>query len=92
MWKVHQGLHGWHTFCGKKFSDLIGHFSKTALNDHWEHHSSHLEPLTANIKSILDDFIRALPVESCLFSDTCNEMIGKHASNGCQKQSTCLVL
>lgn len=71
---------------------MIGCFSKAAHNDHWKHHSSHLEALAANMKSILDDFIRPLPVESRLFSDPCNEMIGKHVSNGCQEQSTGLVL
>lgn len=91
-WKVHQGLHRWSTFDDRKFAYLIGHFSKGACNDHWKHHNSDLKSVAAHMRSILDDFIRALPVESCLFSDLCNEMIGKHVSNGCQEQSTFLVL
>lgn len=86
--KVYADAH----ICEKNFSHQIGHLSKPACNDHWEHHCSLLEALRANTKSIPDDVIRALPVKSCLFSDTCNEVIGKHVSNGCQKQNTCAVL
>lgn len=78
VWKVHQGLHRWCTCNDRNFVYLIGHFSKAAHNDHWKHHSSHLETLAANMKSILDDFIRALPVVTRLFSDPCNETVGKH--------------
>lgn len=85
VWKVIQGLHGWCTLNDRRFAHLIGHFFKAAPNDHLKHHSSHLEALAANMKSILDDFIRAEPVESCLFAEICNEMIGKLVSNGCQK-------
>lgn len=60
--------------------------------DHWKHHSSHLEVLSVNMKSILGNFMRALPVKSRLFSDPWNEMVGKLVSNGCQEQNTCLVL
>lgn len=74
------------------FACLIEHFSQAACNDHRNHHSSLLGALAANMKSTLDDFIRALPVESRLFSDPCNEIIGKRARNGCQEQSSRLVL
>lgn len=83
-------IDGTHTITA--FAYLIEYFTKAARNDHRNLHSSLLEALAANMKSILDDFIRALPEEPHLFSDPCNEIIGKRARNDCQEQSTRLVL
>lgn len=80
VWEVHKGLRGWCTLKDRRFAHLTGPFFEAAPSDHLKHHSSHLEALAANMKSILEDFITAIPVESCLFSDLCNEMIGKLVS------------
>lgn len=74
-----------HTEWQEPFAHLIGHFFKAAPNEHCKHHSSHLESQQPTQKAFLDEFIRAIPVESCLFSDLCNEMTGKLVSNGCQR-------
>lgn len=85
MWEAHEGVQRWCTLNDRRFAHWMGHFFKAAPKDHCKHHSSHLEALAASMKSILDDCIRAVPVESCLFSDLCNEVIGKLVSNGCQR-------
>lgn len=85
VWEVHKGLRRWCTLKDRRFARLTGHSLEAAPSDHLKRHSGHLEALAANMKSILEDFITAIPVEPCLFSDLCNEMIGKLVSNGCQR-------